>query len=84
METSFQDNFKPVYFFYGRISRAQKNSQANINLQNKIKQTLNNQGNFLEGESRLFCVLLLFVRTKSFRKKINRLEIVLKTSLLYY
>ena len=33
----------PVYFFfYEKISQAQKHSQANINQQNKIKQTLNN------------------------------------------
>ena len=39
----YEDNFKPVYFFfYAKISRAQKHSQANINQQNKIKQTLNN------------------------------------------
>ena len=41
----YQDNFKPVYFFYGKILHAQKHSQANINQQNKIKQTLNNKGN---------------------------------------
>ena len=41
----YQDSFKPVYFFYGKISRAQKHSQANIDQQNKIKQTLNNKGN---------------------------------------
>ena len=34
-----------LFFFYGKISRAQKHSQANINQQNKIKQTLNKQGN---------------------------------------
>ena len=37
----YQDNFKPV-FFYEKIPHAQKHSQANINQQNKIKQTLNN------------------------------------------
>ena len=41
----YQDNFKPVYFFYEKISLAQKHSQANINQQNKIKQLLNNKGN---------------------------------------
>ena len=79
-------------FFYEKISPQQKHSQANINQQNKVKQTLNNKGNnFLraetskrEGESRLFCVLVLFVRAKSFRKKeLNRLEIVLITSFYY-
>ena len=30
----YQDNFKPVYFFYEKILRAQKHSQAK---QNKIK-----------------------------------------------
>ena len=29
-------------FFYEKISHRQKHSQANINQQNKIKQTLNN------------------------------------------
>ena len=29
-------------YFYEKISRAQKHSQANINQQSKIKQTLNN------------------------------------------
>ena len=38
----YPDNFKPVYFFYEKIPRAQKHSQAKINQQNKIKQTLNN------------------------------------------
>ena len=42
----YQDNFKPVnYFFYEKISRPQKHSQANINQQNRITQTLNNKGN---------------------------------------
>ena len=31
-----------LFIFYEKISRAQKHSQANINQQNKIKQTLNN------------------------------------------
>ena len=34
-----------LFFFYEMILRAQKHSQANINQQNKIKQTLNKQGN---------------------------------------
>ena len=41
----YQDNFKPVYFFYKKISRARKQSQANINQKNKTKQKLNNKGN---------------------------------------
>ena len=44
----YQDNCKPAsifFFFYEKISHAQKHSQANINQQNKIKQTLNNKGN---------------------------------------
>ena len=45
----YQDNFKHVYLFIylfcEKILRAQKHSQANINQQNKIKQTLNNKGN---------------------------------------
>ena len=31
-----------IFFFYEKISRAQKHLQANINQKNKIKQTLNN------------------------------------------
>ena len=50
----------------------------------KNTKTLNNKGNifyarkiFEEGESCLFCVLLLFLRSKPFCKKnVNRLEIV--------
>ena len=35
----YQDNFKSVYlFFYKKILRAQKHSQAKMNQQNKIKQ----------------------------------------------
>ena len=38
----YQDNFKPICFFYKKIWCKQKHSQANINQQNKMKQTLNN------------------------------------------
>ena len=41
----YRENFKSAYFFYEKISRSQKHTQANINQQNKIKQTLNNKGN---------------------------------------
>ena len=42
----YQDNFKAFYFFfYENILRSQKHLQANINQQNRIKQTLNNKGN---------------------------------------
>ena len=34
-----------LFFSYKNISRAQKHLQANINQQNRIKQTLNNKGN---------------------------------------
>ena len=34
-----------LFFFYEKISRPQKHSQANINQQNRIMQTLNNKGN---------------------------------------
>ena len=34
-----------LFSFYEKISCAQKHSQANVNQQNKIKQTLNNNGN---------------------------------------
>ena len=38
----YQDNFKPAYFFYEKNFHAKKHSQANINQQNKIKETINN------------------------------------------
>ena len=37
--------FQACLFFYEKILRAQKHSQANINQPNNIQQTLNNQGN---------------------------------------
>ena len=52
MKLGSQDNFKLVCFFYEKTSRAQKQSQANINQQNKIKQTLNNKSNnFLDSQT---------------------------------
>ena len=40
----YQDNFKPVYFFFTKkISRVKNTSQAKMNLQNKFKQTLTNK-----------------------------------------
>ena len=41
------------FFFYEKISRAQKYSQAKMNQQNKIKQTLNNKGNNLKRTQKL-------------------------------
>ena len=70
----YGDNFKLVFFFfYKKVLSLKKNTK-----------TLNNKGNifyarkiFEEGESCLFCVLLLFLRSKPFCKKnVNRLEIV--------
>ena len=47
----YQDNFKPVYlfiFFYKKISRVQKHSQANINRRSKNKRAKNSKcNNFL-------------------------------------
>ena len=77
-------------FFYETISRAQKHSQANINQQNKIKKTLNKKCNNFSHVQKLFkgwksfvLRLVVFVRLKPFRKKINRLEIALITSFYY-
>ena len=41
----YQDNFKLVYFFLRKDFARTKHSQANINQQNKIKETLNNKVN---------------------------------------
>ena len=95
MKWGYQDNFKPIYlfifiFFYEKISCAQKHSQANINQQNKIKKTLNKKCNnfsqaqkLLRGWKSFVLRLVVFVRLKPFRKKINRLEFVLITSFYY-
>ena len=79
-----------IYFFYEKISRAQKHSQANINQQNKIKKTLNKKCNnfsqaqkLLRGWKSFVFRLVVFVRLKPFSKKINRLEFVLITSFYY-
>ena len=69
--------FQACLIFFTKIFRAQqKHSQADINQQNKIKQTLNNKANiFLCAETSksvkvaFFCILVLFVRAKSSRKK---------------
>ena len=65
-----------LLFLYRKISRAQNLSQANINQQNKIRQTQWQQifarNNIKEGESRLFYVLVPFVPAKSFRKNKNK------------
>ena len=37
--------YQACLFSYGKILRAQKHLQANINQKNKIKQTRNNNGN---------------------------------------
>ena len=91
LKRGYQDNFKPVFFFFKEnISCAQKHSQGNINQQNKIKQTLKNKSNnfsraqkLLKGWKSFALRLVLFVRLKPFREKINRLEIVLITSIFY-
>ena len=44
--------FQACLYFDEKISHAQKHSQAKINHQNKIKQTLNNKGNnFLHAQT---------------------------------
>ena len=80
-----------LFFLQKYFKCKKKNSQANINQQNKIKHTLDNSGNnFLHAQTSkrvkvtcfaiwsFSCVQNLFVK-----KKINRLEIVLLTSLYY-
>ena len=80
-----------LFFLQKDFKCKKKNSQANINQQNKIKHTLDNSGNnFLHAQTSkrvkvtcfaiwsFSCVQNLFVK-----KKINRLEIVLLTSLYY-
>ena len=77
-------------FFYEKILRAQKHSEANKNEQNKIKQTLNNKGNNFscaQTSKRLNVFYFRFwgflYAQNLFVKKINRLEIVLITSFYY-
>ena len=80
-----------LFFLQKDFKCKKKNSQANINQQNKIKHTLDNSGNnFLHAQTSkrvkvtcfaiwsFSCAQNLFVK-----KKINRLEIVLLTSLYY-
>ena len=67
-----------LLFFYEKILRTLKHSQANFNQENKIKQKLNS-------ESCMFCVFVLFVCAKHFRrKKINRVEIVVIGFTIFY
>ena len=80
-----------IYFFYEKISRAQKHSQANINQQNRIKQILKNKGNnFSRAQTSkwvkaAYFAFWFFLCTRDlFIKKImNRFEIVLITSFYY-
>ena len=67
-----------------------KYSQAKINQQNKINQTLNNKSNnfpralrLLTGQKLFALRFGAFLCSKPFGKKINGLEIVLITSLYY-
>ena len=79
-------------FFVKNFPAHKKHTQANVNQQSKIKQTLNNKGNsFLRVQKLLkrwksFVLrLVFFVRLKPFcKKETNMLEIVLITSLLFY
>ena len=79
-----------LFFFYEKISHTQKHSQAKINQQNKIKQTLNNKGNnflLVQTSKRLevvcFTSWCFLCAQNLFVKKVNRLEIVLMTSFYY-
>ena len=62
----YQDNFKPVYFFYEKISHTKKHSQAKINQQNKIKQTLNYKGNNFSRAQKLLRWKSLLLRFGAF------------------
>ena len=55
-----------AWFFYEKISHAQKLSQANINQQNKIKQTLNNKGNNFSREQKLLRVKVFVLHFGNF------------------
>ena len=79
-----------LFFSNKKISCTQKHSQANINQQNKTKQTLNNLGNNFSREQtskrvKVACLPFWFFlcARNLLVKKINRLEIVLITSLYY-
>ena len=88
----YQDNFKLIVIIIiirKDFSCAQKHSQANMNQQNKINETLNNKGNtFLRSQKllrgwKLFALrFVLFVRWKPFRKK-SKAWVVLITSFYY-
>ena len=91
MRLSRQFQASLFFFFNEKILRLQKHSQANINHQNKIKQTLNRKGNnFLHTQTsqrmKVSCFELrcyLCAQNLFVKKKISRLEIVLIT-LFYY
>ena len=85
----YQDNFKPVYFFYKKISRTQKSPKrkqatfSEVYTHEKLLPLLFSVCLIL------FCWLMFacecfFLRVKFFREKnINRLKIVLITSFHY-
>ena len=76
----YQGNFKPVYFFLRKdFARTKTPSQAKMNQQNKNKLTLNKKGNNFSRTPKLLrrwksfvLRLVIFVRLKPFRKKINK------------
>ena len=78
-------------FFYEKILRAQKHSEANINQQNNNKLTLNNKGNnFSHAQTskrvKVACFAFwcfLCARNLFVKKIINRLEIALIASFHY-
>ena len=79
--------FQACLFFYEKDLSVKKHSQAKINQQNKVKQTLNKGNNFYARKNLKvvsFTFWCFFYAQKTFsHKKINRLEIVLITSLYY-
>ena len=89
VKCGYQNNFKPVYFFLGKMLHAQKHSQANINQQNKTKEILNNRGkNLLYSQTskkvKVACFAFsCFLCMQNLSVKTNRLEIVLIPSFHY-
>ena len=64
-----------LFFFYEKVLSVKKHSQAKINQQNKIKQTLNNKGDIFYARKHLKVVFLKLSRFFSaqnfFVKKYN-------------
>ena len=80
-----------IYFFMKRFWAHKNQSQVKNNQQNKIKQTKNNKGNnfshaqnLLRKKKSFVYVWVLFLRSKSFRKKENKQTWNCPDNLIYY